>query len=180
MRLYLFLSLSLLCGYTQAAIYKWESPDGTVIFSDQPHPDAEKIATPKAQTYTPPSKPEFITPEISSPKESAVNYTNVMISAPANDATIRENTGRVEIKVSIEPPLQTQAGHKILLKMDGRIIGGPTTEQQYILDNVDRGTHILQASIVDASGNTLINSTSITFHLKRTSILLRNKPADGG
>ena len=97
-----------------------------------------------------------------------------MITTPDNDATIRENSGKVEINVATEPPLQSQAGHKILVKIDGKAIGDPSTAQHYVLDNIDRGTHSLQASVLDASGNTLMESSTVTFHLKRISILLKN------
>jgi len=179
MRLLLFLLLCLLNGYTHAAIYKSVLPDGTVIFTDQPELGAEKIDVPNLQTYPPPSVSTAIDPQISPPQEAAVIYTSLIITSPANDATIRENSGKVEIHVATEPPLQAQAGHKILVKMDGQAIGEPATTQQYVLDNVDRGTHSLQASILDASGNTLVESETVIFHLKRISILFQKNPANG-
>ena len=174
MRLLLFLLFGLMCAYAQADVYKQELPDGTVIFSDQPGPDAEKIEIPKLQTFPPPPQPVFIEPEIKPGKKSAIGYNKITITAPANEATIRENSGKVEINVAIEPSLQTQAGHKVLVTMDGKAIGDPATTLQYTLDNVDRGTHTLQASILDASGTPLMTSATVTFYLKRHSILFKN------
>lgn len=180
MKLLLLLLISLSCGYAQAAIYKWTLPDGTVVFSDQPHPDAEEIDVPKAQTFTPPPGPVSTEPPIIPKQESAVGYISVAITTPANDATIRENSGKVEVHVACEPPLQAQEGHTIVIRIDGHTIGNPATTQQYVLDNIDRGTHILQASILDASGKTLIESETVTFHLQRFSTLLKQNPAVGG
>lgn len=180
MKLLLLLLISLSCGYAQAAIYKWTLPDGTVVFSDQPHPDAEEIDVPKAQTFTPPPRPTNTEPPITPKPESVAGYTNIAITAPVNDATIRENSGKVEIHVASAPPLQTQAGHKILIRIDGKSIGDPSTTQQFVLDNIDRGTHTLQTSILDASGKTLIESETVTFHLQRFSTLLKQNPAVGG
>jgi Domain of unknown function (DUF4124) len=173
MRLSLFLVLCLLCGYSQAAIYKWKLPDGTVVFSDQPNPGAEEVELPKLQTYTPPPSPAF-TSEVATPTQNAPAYTTLMITTPGNDEAIRENSGKIEINIAVEPPLQI--GDKILVKMDGQAIGDPSSSQHYILDNVDRGTHTLQATVLDADGNSLIDSEAVTFHLQRVSILFKNRP----
>jgi len=180
MRLFLILILSLSCGLAQAAIYKRVLPDGSVVFSDQPGPDAEKIETPKAQTFTPPPKSTIIAPQTSPDKKASAPYARLTITTPAHDETIRDNTGNVTINVGIEPPLQTQAAHKILIRLDGKAIGNPATTQQLTLENVDRGTHTIQASVLDASGSTLLDSGTVTFHLKRESTLLKQKPPGGG
>lgn len=180
MRRLLFLLFALMCACAQAAVYKKELPDGSVIFSDQPSPDSEEIEVPELQTFPPPPQPAFFEPETKPAKETAISYSQVVITTPANEATIRENSGKVEIKVTIEPPLQTQAGHKVLVTLDGKAIGDPATTLQYTLDNVDRGAHTLQASVLDASGTTLMTSATVTFYLKRHSILLNNKlPSPG-
>lgn len=180
MKLFLILMLSLSCGLAQAAVYKRVLPDGSVIFSDQPGPDAEEIETPKPQTFTPPPTSTIIAPQTNSDKKPSAPYASLTITTPVHDETIRDNTGNVSVSVSIEPPLQTQAAHKILIKLDGQVVGRPSTTQQLTLENVDRGTHTVQASVLNATGNTLLDSESVTFHMKRESTLLKKKPPGGG
>ncbi len=178
MRLLLTLLIGLLCLSAQAAIYKKVLPDGTVIYSDQPESGGKEIELPEIQTIPPP-KPNFTeppSPSTDKTTEPAANYTSLAITSPGNDETIRANDGKVVVRISTEPPLQTQQGHKILVQMDGKTVGGPAAQQQYVLENVDRGTHTLQASIQDKGGDTLLQSASVTFHIKRHSILFKDFP----
>ena len=178
MRLVLTLLIGLLCLSAQAAIYKKVLPDGTVIYTDQPESGGKEIELPEIQTIPPP-KPIFTeppSPSTDNSTEPATNYTSLTITSPGNDETIRANDGKVVVKIKTEPPLQTQQGHKILIKMDGNAVGGPATQQQYVLENVDRGTHTLQASIQNKDGDTLLQSPSVTFHIKRHSILFKDFP----
>jgi hypothetical protein len=180
MRSTLFFLLVLLCVSAQAAVYKKELPDGTVVYTDQPESGGKEITLPEIQTIQPPPKSVFseaIPPQKNKPVESTTSYTMLKITSPADEETLRENAGNITVNVTMDPPLQTQAGHKILVEMDGKPIADPGTSLQYVLDNVDRGTHSLQASILDAAGNTLFQSPSITFYLKRHSILFQNLPA---
>ena len=180
MRLALYLLLGLLCVSTQAAVYKKELPDGTVTYTDQPEPGAKAIVLPEIQTIQPPPKTvinETALPPKNKTQDSASGYSMLKITSPGDNETLRENAGQVEINIAMDPSLQTQSGHKILVRMDGKPIADPGTSLQYVIDNIDRGTHNLQASVVDAAGNTLIRSEITTFYVKRHSILFRSFPA---
>ena len=180
MRFALFLLIGLFCVSTQAAVYKKELPDGTVTYTDQPEPGAKAIVLPEIQTIQPPPKSVII--ETTSPPkhktpDSVSGYTMLKITSPSDNETLRENAGQIEINLAMEPSLQTQAGHKILVTMDGKPIADPGTSLQYVIDNIDRGTHNLQASVVDTAGNTLIRSATTTIYVKRHSILFKSFPA---
>ena len=79
-------------------VYKWTDPDGNVIYSDEPHPDAEIIDELEPQTYKAPRyAPGVLKPK---PKKAdAFAYKTVRIAAPANDLTIRDNAGQVGVAV---------------------------------------------------------------------------------
>ena len=180
MRLVAFFLCGLLCVSTQAAVYKKELPDGTVTYTDQPDPGAKAIVLPEIQTIQPP--PKTVINESGSPSkdkapDTAFNYTMLKIVSPSDNDTLRENAGQVEISLAIEPSLQTQAGHKILVTMDGKPIAEPGTSLQYVIENMDRGTHTLQAAVVDTAGNTLIRTAITTIYVKRHSILFQTFPA---
>ncbi len=169
---YLAIAL-ILPGMAAAEIYKQVLPDGSVVFSDQPAPGAERIEVAPAQTYKPPPIP------VSSPRRSAEkdreadarHYDELRITTPEDDAPIRENAGNVHIEIAVSPALRVREGHKIVLYMDGEPVAEPGTRTVFDLKNVDRGTHQLQAAIVDAAGKPLKTSDPVTFHLLRISII---------
>src|ERR1700691_2015689 len=54
MRTFLFTLMSLACSIALAAtVYKWVDDDGVVHYSDQPHPNAQKLQVHDVQTYRP-------------------------------------------------------------------------------------------------------------------------------
>ena len=54
MRALAFTLLLALCSVTLAAtVYRWVDDDGVVHYSDQPHPNAEKMQVHAAQSYKP-------------------------------------------------------------------------------------------------------------------------------
>ena len=175
---YLAIALTL-PGMAAAEVYKLVLPDGSVIFSDQPVPGAERIKVPPAQTYKPPPIP------VSSPRRSAEkdrkvearHYEELRITTPEDDTPVRENAGNVHIEVALSPALRTAEGHRIVLYMDGEPVAEPGTRTVFDLKNVDRGTHQLQAAILDAQGKPIKTSDPVTFHLLRVSI--RPQPLAG-
>jgi len=175
-----FILTLLLLGVTAsaaAAVYKWVQPDGSIIYSDRPPTkNAAPTDLPEVQEIiiapTPPLSDESA--PIRSQEDQAVNYTNLEITEPANDSTIRDNAGNISIKLAIEPALKE--GDSIAVLLDGKIIGqGHGTSIS--LSNVDRGTHTLMAIVKNAQNKTLISSSSVTLHLMRVSDLQKTRPA---
>ena len=159
-----------------AAIYRSVDKDGNVIFSDQPQPGAKQLKLPPIPTYSPP------TPEPSSGKKkktpAEAGYTHFSISQPSNDATIRSNTGTVQVHLSLKPRLH--AGDHIVMKVDGQPYGGKLTTTQISFQNLPRGTHTIEAEVVGADGKVLISTSGVTIHLHRASRLLPNRSSAGG
>jgi len=169
MRLGLLFTLLLLFTTPATAAYKWLAPDGSVSFSDSPpHPDAEQVTLPSAQTFAPPpiapQKPDT-KPD---PEKNVALYNSITIIQPAHDASIRDNPGNISITVSASPKLRIKRGHKITIELDGAVMV-TTTSGFATLANIDRGTHTLRATIVDGDGTALISSAVSTFHLHRAS-----------
>ncbi len=166
-----------------AQIYKRVLPDGTVVFSDTPSPDAEEVKIRKLDTYatplpkpkSPPSASQAARNTASAPagKTKAFAYTRLAITSPKNDEAIRANNGELPIKLSIEPGLNTDLGHTIVIFLDGQQASDPFTGPAITLSNVDRGTHTLSAKILDGKGNVVKESPPVTFHLLRHSILFK-------
>lgn len=155
-----------------AEVYKRVNPDGSVEFTDVPSSKEEQPVTlPPPSTYQAPA-PVMPQPK-TAPQVSASKYTALSIVSPANDATLRDNAGNIEVKVSLSPALQ--AGHKLVLLVDGSS-QGETTDNTFALTNLERGSHQLTAEVRDAKGETLISSASVTVFLHRHSILFKRNP----
>ena len=73
-----------------------------------------------------------------------------------------------------------RAKHAIVVSMDGQKVGEGTSTQ-LTLQNLPRGTHTVQAAVVDAAGVELARTEMVTFHLQRRRLpTLRAVPQSGG
>jgi len=153
-----------------AGIYKSVDEDGNVTFSDSPSPGAEEIE--KKEIPTVPStapRADFSRDKNgdSDDGETTARYRNIAIVSPENDTAIRENSGRLSVSVALEPALAQT--HEIVIYMDGSE-AARSRSPAFQFSNVDRGTHTLAAAVVDAEGNELLRSDSISFTLLRHSV----------
>lgn len=155
----------------QADIYKRVLPDGTVSYSDEAHPDANRIEPPLPQVIeaVQPSPSESRRP---APSASVAAYSRLAVIEPEEDQVIWSNERDVDVGVAIEPALKAEQGHRLVILLDGRPITRPVDGTRFILNDVDRGSHTLAAAVYDAQGRVLIESAPVTFHLKQHSILL--------
>ncbi|MGR6035140.1 MAG: DUF4124 domain-containing protein [Candidatus Nitrosoglobus sp.] len=169
--------LLLLCGLMPvlavAGIYKYVTPDGRVEYSDQPREGAAEVKVTPLQTYAPPPLPKKMITETKSQAQAITAY-QVSIMTPQDDATVRENTGRVEVAIQVVPSLEEDSNYTLQLLLDGQPVGRAGTRLKYTLTDVDRGTHTLRARLLNPSGISVAQSEVITFYMKRISILFRN------
>lgn len=155
-------------------IFKRELPDGTVIFSDQPHPDATRVEPHEAQvvpSFRPPP-PAQARPDTS--EAEPFRYLRLVITAPGDDEVIWNHENTIEIGVDVEPALQR--GHRLVVLMDGAIVADAGAAGRFTVSEVFRGTHVLTAIVEDADGHPLIESAPVTFHLRQHSILSPTRP----
>lgn len=163
-----------------ADIYRWVDDDGVVQFGDRPPSEgAERLKLPPSSTYKPRQLPSALVEKEASDDASTEPvviepYTRVEILKPAKNDTIRDNNGRVELKVALEPPLQE--GHRIAVLVDGRSVFDQLTTTEVALSGVERGTHNIQIKILSADGSQVDASQSVPFHLHRATVL-RPTPA---
>jgi hypothetical protein len=164
MRKLLVLALLIFALPALSAVYKWIGPDGSVHYSDQPQPGAEKLNLPEPTIYSP--RTTQSTPGTGTTTEvKGFRYSQLQVTKPKGNETIRSNTGEVEVLLSVVPTLVP--GHKFRVYLDGMEVSSGTTSTQLILENVDRGTHIVWAVIVDQLSRERISSAKIQFHLRR-------------
>lgn len=168
MKLPFIVVLLCLSASAAAAVYKSVLPDGTVVYSDRPPTDdATPAELPEIQFIPAPPPPAVTEPAPAPDKTLKKNYyQRVEITSPAQDGTVRDNTGTVVVEIATEPGLLLRAGHYITVYLDGKLVAEETGTQA-TLHNIDRGTHTLNASVNSKQGESLITSPSVTFHLHR-------------
>lgn len=159
-----------------ASVYKRVLPDGTAVYSDRPHPDAEAIEFDPVPTV----EPFRARPQMSAPRDqrapAPAGYERITITRPAGDDVIWSNEGTVETTVTTEPRVRASAGHRLVLLLDGEPVARGERGGRFVLQNVHRGTHALQAVVEDRHGETVARSEPVTFHLRQHSILAPGNP----
>ena len=164
MRLIISLLLLAVIDFAVAeTVYKTVDENGNIIFTDKPSKDAEEIKLQKLQTIKNPN-PAKHNPSPKQPKQESL-YKTFLVSSPADGAGLRSNNGNVSISLSLQPPLRP--GHKIIITMDGKEVSNGSTSS-VSLQNLDRGSHNITASVVDGDGKQMI-STSSSFSILRAS-----------
>jgi hypothetical protein len=151
-----------------ATVYKWVDENGVVHYSDQPHPNAEKVHVESAQTYkagTSPNTESYGAPSAPPPQEG---YAGCAVSSPADDESLT-NVESVTIAVRTDPALRP--GDQIYILIDGALANnGAATGNSYTLSPVERGTHTVQAVVKNSNGGLMCQSPGITFHVHLPSI----------
>jgi hypothetical protein len=160
-------------GNAQAEIYTCKDAKGNTVYTDSPGGcvNAEEVEVDTLPTLIP-TKPIANSNRSSGTKkdEDKNPYTELVITSPSNDATIRDNQGNLTINFRASPALQSRKGHKYVVTVDGaEVYSGTSTITA--LKNVDRGTHNISVKVVDASGTTKISATPVKVTLQRYSAL---------
>jgi hypothetical protein len=166
-RILTVLLLGLATGVS-AQVYRWVAPDGTVQYSDQPQPGATPVEVAPAQTM--PAPPPTLRRAAPAPKpaDSRPLYARFAVVSPGEQESVRANDGNVTISLAIEPPLLP--GSRIVVLLDGQPVASPGADLTIPLTNLDRGTHRLEASVLDGGGNVLISAGPVTFHVLRVHL----------
>lgn len=175
-------ALGLLAGTASAQIYSWTDAEGNRVYSDQPRSGASTVELkPTNVVEPPPNANSSRQGQNTRQQPSASNaYQQLSITNPAHDSSIRSNEGDLTLTVVTDPPLS--GSHLLKVSIDGvpsqtGVPGTGAATHQLTVHNVDRGTHELAAIVVDARGEELQRSPSITVHLQRTSL---NQPGRTG
>ena len=88
--------------------------------------------------------------------------------AVSRDETLA-NAFSMSVGWQIRPGLRP--GDRVTLALDGRLLAGVSpTGTSFTITPVDRGTHTLMVSIVDADGRGLCQSSAVTVHVRQPSL----------
>ena len=165
--LLIFLPPALACAQT---VYECPGPNGP-LFTDTPCPGGKPmdLGPPNViDTNTPPPQP-------AATQVTPAGYTVFVIVSPENGMTIHTNTGELPVNLTLTPSLQ--GSNAVSLSLDGTQL--PTLRYSLDFDISSQEwesaaaadvQHMLQASVVDGSGNTLITATPVQFYVHRAFI----------
>ena len=161
------LLLLLLPAVAPAQTYECPGQDGPV-FTDTPCPGGKRmdLGSPNViETGNPAQQGSVARP-------AASTYMAFVIASPENGGTLHTNTGQFQVSLDLTPGLQ--GGNAVSVSLDGTQL--PTLRYSLQFDitpeewesaaaaNVE---HVLQASVVDRSGNTLIAAAPVQFYVHR-------------
>lgn len=168
-KLCVLLLLMMVIGSSVADIYKWVDRQGNVHFSDTPHPGAERLDIPEAQSFTPPTRPSSVPERMSpAPEANGHTYTRVAIVQPENEATIRNNDGFIAVSVQVEPELFP--GDKLQMVFDNTPLGEPQTNLLFQMSGIYRGSHTIAIQVIDTDGTVLETSDPVTVFMFRPRV----------
>lgn len=169
----LLVSLFCAAAFGQQA-YRWTDENGQVHYSDRPAPGATQIELRGAQGYSPAVQPRAQQAAAESSQPTVREYTAFNVISPAQQETLWNIGAVLNVQVELEPGLQP--GHHLGAYLDGQLIDVRATTTQFQLPDVFRGTHTLQAVVLDASGEELLRSLAVTFMVMQTSLQNPNNP----
>ncbi len=153
-----------LANVNAQTIYKTVHADGTVTYSDLPTPGAIEVNI-KTPTNTMKSNPNtnILTPQINATPK--VQY-NLSVLSPADNATIRDNSGKVNIAAGIDPI----ANGVFQLNINGKTHESPNGV--FSLTDMNRGAYEYSISFIDTSGKVIASTPSRNLYLHQASALI--------
>lgn len=167
MRILLASLLVLVAGAAGAAdpVYKWVDENGVIHYTDKPPSDNAKPAKlPPLHTYKSGTNPNLSKFDKGAQGGKAMGAAQIELVTPGPDETFHGAQRTVPIAVVVTP--QLKEGQKLIYLLDGAPQATPTTNTSFAFTEVDRGAHTASVMLVDAAGNQLASSKTVTFHVK--------------
>ncbi len=148
-------------------VYRWVDSSGVVHYSDKPQAPTDKpVALPHLQTYKPGAAPAGAAGATDQPGAGRPAASEISISSPAQDETIRDAEGKFTVTVSANP----QAGQGLIYYLDGAAQNRqPTPSTAFLYSGVERGEHRVAAALVDGNGDEVARSAEVTINMKPPS-----------
>lgn len=179
--LYFGVLIVILSPLVNAEIYQITDSEGNVSFTDRPVEGAKEkiiflpkdITIKKYNNDRQQSKSQPRLGKIKKEIQEALPYQQLSVVSPVSGSAIRANSGNINFQLKISPSLQTKFGHRIKAEIDGKVRFSGRSES-VLITNINRGTHVFRAYIVDKSGKRLKTSSSVTFHVQRFSRLIKS------
>ena len=158
----------LLCAHAET-IYKAPSDQGPV-YSDTPTPGSREINLPPPNIVQPPPKLPPAPKEIEAEKvpAQAERYRVFHITQPEDRGSVAATTSAFEVRVAVEPSLQTEFGHAFTVKLNGKPVSKRYLFPEMLIPPEFFGDTItvpqkflVEVNIVDSRGNVLMTAKPV-------------------
>lgn len=162
--LFIVLITSLIIGY--ATVYMSIDKNGNVSYSDTPSRNANVVNAPETSRFQPKPLPS---PDASvqTTEPNKNNYTAFAISDPIDQQTF-QNQRDIPVSFVVTPNLQ--ATDKIQLYLDNKPYGPAKTATNFLLLQLDRGSHQIYAELLDSNQTVLLKTNSITIFVHYAAV----------
>ncbi len=154
----------------EGQVYKVVDDKGNVTYTDRPPPvgSGERVSLPPINTQpgieVPPRQEAETTPQ-----EENQGYRRVDIIQPPEGLTLPPGQLDLVVQARLEPVLQ--AGHLIRFVLNGTPLASPASATSIHLENLLRGTHRIEAEVLDERGRVIAVSPPVEFYVLRASRL---------
>jgi len=179
----LVLLLVCICSTAYGQIYKVVDKDGNVTYTDQaPADGSPPMDLPELSVVTTDYEEEATEQAAAVPAEEAEAaveedkpltrkelrnlYRDFRISRPAPEETFWGTENTVVMAWESSEPLQS--GLTVRFNLDGA--AQPAGTEKMIAVTLDRGSHTVSASLVDANGRSLMTTDTVTFYVHQQSV----------
>lgn len=158
-----------------ASVYRHVDAEGNVVYSDEPGAGTRVDLKPITVVDPTEVEPRVDSRQPVTPEVPAVEYERFVITRPENQQTLPTGqAGNVQVRLAIEPALQRS--DRVQLRVDGKISQSPMHTSVFVLSQLPRGEHQLQADLVDAQGQVRLSTPPVTLYVQRASINLPANP----
>ena len=155
-----------------AQAYRWVDEDGVVHYFDRPEEGAEVVHLSEysrdtgARIYREPAARDTADDEQDA-AAAPFRYENLAISSPGSEETLWNIDGVLNVSLALRPGLQS--GHQLRVYFDGE--PRTVTGTSFQIEEVFRGTHNLQAEVIDSTGQLMIRSQPSRFYVQQNSVI---------
>lgn len=146
--------------------WKWTDEEGVVHYSDVPVDGAEQVHLSEYNKKTGARISESTELTRRPEQQEEFTYQTLAIASPAAEQTLWNIEGRLPVTIAINPNLMP--GHRIRLTFDGE--AQDISGTRVTLNEVYRGTHSLQAEVLDQTGRVITQSDPVRFYVQQNSI----------
>jgi hypothetical protein len=144
------------------------------VFSDRPSSGATAVELAPPNVVSVPAT--AAKPTAAPATAAAPPYRRFVISRPAAQDTVHSNTGEFGVSANLSPPLRTSDRVRVLL--DGNLLSSQYRSTNLRISEADwqsaaigsNGEHTLQLLVVDANGNTGIESAPVQFYVRHAAV----------
>ncbi|MCD6046576.1 MAG: hypothetical protein K0S08_223 [Gammaproteobacteria bacterium] len=156
----------------QAEIYQSYESNGGLHFADT-YSKGSQIFAPSPERINILPSVNNIAPSTNLDKSQTLANITLSISRP-KDGTSINNQDIIPVSIRLQPGLSE--GNQLQLLLDSKSIGIPQKSLEFILPaNLARGTHQLQAQLIDANNHVLRSSQVVTFYAHQNSQLYKQE-----